>query len=100
MSKGSGFLTPKTAGKSDERVSLTNGQSTLPMNHKPSEAVSDELAVRSNKFESLTSSQTKCSSTRKSKSSAKTKSSGSGSAGSSSSSYLSAKAKKQFFWLG
>ena len=99
MSKGNGFLTSKTGGKSDERVSLTSRQSTSPMNHKPSEAASDELAVRSYKFESLPSPQTKFSSTRKSKSSAKTKSSGSGSAGSSSSSYLSAKAKKQFFCL-
>ena len=100
MSKGNGFLTSKTSGKSDERVSLTSGPSTSLMNHKPSEAASDELAVRSNKFESLPSSQTKSSSTRKSKSSAKTKFSGSGLAGSSSYSYLSAKVKKQFFWLG
>ena len=53
MSKCNSFLTPKTAGKSDERVFLTSGQSTSPMNHKPSEAASDELAVRSKKLNLL-----------------------------------------------
>ena len=64
------------------------------MKHKPSETVSDKLAVRSSKCESLPGLQTKSSSTQKSKSSTKTKSSGLGASGSSSCSYLSAKAKK------
>ena len=94
MSNGSGFLASKTAGKSDEHVSLTIGRSSSAMKHKPNEAASDELAVRSIKWEFLPGLKTKSSSRRKSKSSSQTKSSGSGSTSSGSSSYLGAKVKK------